>query len=79
MILFVSLLVLLMLAGAIAAFAFRDLLSAVIAATLVSLFAAILFYLMHAPDVAMAEAAIGAALTTAIFIVALIRTKRYEQ
>jgi energy-converting hydrogenase B subunit D len=79
MILFVSLLIVLMLAGAVAAYVFRDLLSAVIAATLVSLVAAILFYLMHAPDVAMAEAAIGAALTTAIFVVALIRTKRYEQ
>ena len=79
MILVISLLVLLMLVGAAAAFAFRDLLSAVIAATLVSLIAAILFYFMQAPDVAMAEAAIGAALTTAIFIVAVRRTNRYEE
>jgi multicomponent Na+:H+ antiporter subunit A len=34
---------------------------------------------MQAPDVAMAEAAIGAALTTAIFVIAVRRTKRYEQ
>jgi uncharacterized MnhB-related membrane protein len=79
MILFISLLVLLMLVGAAAAFVLRDLLSAIIAATLVSLIAAILFYFMQAPDVAMAEAAIGAALTTAIFIVAVRRTNRYEQ
>jgi uncharacterized MnhB-related membrane protein len=79
MILVVTLLVILMLVGAAAACVFRDLLSAVIAATLVSLIAAILFYLMQAPDVAMAEAAIGAALTAAIFIIAVRRTKRYEQ
>jgi uncharacterized MnhB-related membrane protein len=79
MILFVALLVLLMLVGAVAACVFKDLLSAIIAVTLVSLMAAILFYFMQAPDVAMAEAAIGAALTTAIFIVAVRRTNRYEQ
>jgi len=79
MIFIVSFLVLLMLVGAVAASVFRDLISAVIAAALVSLLAAILFYLLHAPDVAMAEAAIGAALTAAIFIIAISRTKRYEE
>ncbi len=79
MILIVSLLVLLMLVGAVAACAFKDLLSAIIAAALVSLIAAVLFYFLQAPDVAMAEAAVGAALTTAIFVVAIRRTNRYEQ
>jgi len=68
-----------MLVGAVAASIFRDLISAVIAATFVSLIASILFYLLHAPDVAMAEAAVGAALTAAIFIIAIRRTKRYEE
>jgi len=72
-------LVVAMLAAAIAASVFRDLLSAVIAAALVSLIASILFYLLQAPDVAMAEAAIGAALTAAIFIIAIRRTKRHEE
>jgi len=76
---FVFFLILLMLIAAIAASIFRDLISAVIATALVSLIAAILFYLLQAPDVAMAEAAIGAALTTAIFIIAIRRTKRYEE
>ncbi len=76
---FVFFLILLMLVGAVAASIFRDLISAVIAAALVSLAAAILFYFLQAPDVAMAEAAIGAALTTAIFIIAIRRTKRYEE
>ena len=79
MIFIVSFLVVLMLVGAVAASVFRDLISAVIAAALVSLIASILFYFLQAPDVAMAEAAIGAALTTAIFIIAIRRTKRYEE
>ena len=79
MIFVVSFLVVLMLVGAVAASIFRDLISAIIAAALVSLIASILFYFLQAPDVAMAEAAIGAALTTAIFIIAVRRTKRYEE
>lgn len=76
---FVFLLVLLVLIAAIAASIFKDLISAVIAAALVSLIAAILFYLLQAPDVAMAEAAIGAALVTVVFIIAIRRTKRFEE
>jgi uncharacterized MnhB-related membrane protein len=79
MIFIVSLLVVLMLVGAVAASIFRDLISAIIAAALVSLIASILFYFLQAPDVAMAEAAIGAALTAAIFIITIRRTKRYEE
>jgi len=79
MIFVVSFLIFLMLVGAIAASIFRDLISAVITAALVSLIASILFYFLQAPDVAMAEAAIGAALTAAIFIIAIRRTKRYEE
>ncbi len=79
MIIIVSLLVLMMFVSAIAALLFKDLISAVIAACMVSLIAAILFYLLQAPDVAMAEASIGAALVTAVFIIAIKRTKRYEE
>ena len=79
MILVVALLVLLMLVAAVAALVFKDLISAVIASCMVSLIASILFYFLQAPDVAMAEASIGAALVTAVFIVAIRRTKRYEE
>ena len=79
MIFVVYLLVILMLIAAISACIFKDLLNAVIASCMVSLIAAILFYLLQAPDVAMAEAAIGAALLTAVFIIAIRRTKRYEE
>lgn len=79
MIIIVSLLVLAMLAAAIAALIYKDLLSAIIASCLVSLLASILFFFLQAPDVAMAEASIGAALVTAIFVIAIRRTKRYEE
>jgi len=34
------------------------------------------FYILQAPDVAIAEAGIGAALTTAIYVIAVRRTRR---
>ena len=71
-----SFLILIMLAAAVAALSFDDLLSSIIAAGLVSLIAAVLFYFLKAPDVAMTEAAIGAGLTTAIFVLALFKTER---
>ena len=37
------------------------------------------FYILQAPDVAISQAAIGAGLTTAIFIIAIRSTKRYEE
>jgi len=79
MIFLVLLLVIVMLVSAVAAAAFKDLMNAVIASCLVSLIASILFFFLQAPDVAMAEAAIGAALVTAIFLIAIKRTNRYEE
>ena len=76
---FITLLIIIMLIGAMVSCISKDLLSAVIVAGVVSLIAAILFYFLQAPDVAMAEAAIGAALTTAIFVFAIKKTKRLEE
>ena len=75
---FQLLLVAVMIVAAICAAAFSDLLNAVIACALVSLMASIIFYFLQAPDVAMAEASIGAGLTTAIFVFAINRTIRHE-
>lgn len=50
---------------------FRDLLCAVISSGAFSLLLALEFYILQAPDVAIAQAGIGAALDTAIFIIAL--------
>jgi energy-converting hydrogenase B subunit D len=58
---------------------FKDLLSSAIAFAAFSLLLALEFYLLQAPDVAIAEAGIGAGLTTAIFIIAIRGTKRYEE
>lgn len=78
MLFLVTFLVLVMLIAAISASIFKDLLNAVIASGVVSLLAAVLFYFLQAPDVAMAEASIGAALVTAVFVVAIRRTERKE-
>ncbi len=57
--------------SAVMACHFEKLLSSVIALGLTGVFAAAEFLLLHAPDVAISEAAVGAALSPLIFIVAL--------
>ena len=57
--------------SAILACHFENLISAVIALGLTGLFTAMSFLVLHAPDVAISEAAVGATLTPVIFIVAL--------
>jgi uncharacterized MnhB-related membrane protein len=57
---------------------FRDLLYSVVTLAVLSLLLAFEFYLLKAPDVAMAEAGIGAAVTTAIIIITIRATKRME-
>jgi len=71
-------LVLIVLGGALAVW-FKDLLSSVLALAAASLLVALEFYILQAPDVAIAEAGIGAALTTAIYVVAIRRTRRKEE
>ena len=55
---------------------FRDLIVATITLAALSLLLSLEFYLLQAPDVAIAEAGIGAAITTAIFVIAIRSTKR---
>ncbi|MFA5621977.1 MAG: hydrogenase subunit MbhD domain-containing protein [Thermovirgaceae bacterium] len=50
---------------------FRDLLSSVISLAVFSLLLALEYFILQAPDVAIAEAAIGAGLSTAIYIITL--------
>jgi energy-converting hydrogenase B subunit D len=57
---------------------FRDLLYSIVALAVLSLLLAFQFYIMRAPDVAIAEAGIGAAVTAAIFIITIRATKRME-
>lgn len=61
-----------------AAIKLKDLLAAVVSLGVMSLMLSLEFYLMGAPDVALAEAGVGAALTTAIFVLAISKTRRYD-
>ncbi|HDZ36164.1 MAG TPA: DUF4040 domain-containing protein [Thermococcus sp.] len=58
---------------------FRDLLSAVIASAAMSLLLSLEFYMLHAPDVAIAEAAVGAGVVTAIVVYGIAKTERWER
>ena len=69
----------LILVGGVLAVWFKDLLSSIIALAGASLLVSLEFYILQAPDVAIAEAGIGAALTTAIYVIALRRTQRKEK
>ena len=57
----------------------KDLLAATIAVAAMSLLLSLEFYILQAPDVAIAEAGVGACLTTAILIIAIRATRRMEE
>ena len=57
----------------------KDLIAAVIALAAMSLLLSLEFYVLQAPDVAIAEAGVGACLSAAIMIVAIKGTKRMEE
>ena len=62
------------LSSAVLAVTAKGILSSVLALGATGAFMAVEFILLHAPDVAIAEAAVGAVLSTAIFIVAIKKT-----
>ena len=64
--------------SAVCAVAFENVLSSVIALGTTGAFMALEFILLQAPDVAIAEAAVGAVLSTAIFIIAVKKTTKKE-
>lgn len=63
-------------AGAV--FFLKDMIAAAISFGAFSFFLALEFLILQAPDVAIAEAAIGAAISTVILIIAIRATKREE-
>ncbi|NYT07479.1 MAG: DUF4040 domain-containing protein [Methanomicrobiales archaeon] len=67
-----------LISSALLVYWFRDLLAATLASGIFSFLISLEFYILQAPDVAISQAAIGAGLTTAIFIVAIRATSRYE-
>jgi len=74
----VVVLILIVAGGALAVW-FKDLISSVLSLAAASLLVSLEFYILQAPDVAIAEAGIGAALTTAIYVIAVRRTRRKEE
>ncbi len=66
-------------ASALMVVKFKDLISAAIALAACSLLVSLEFLILQAPDVAIAEAAVGALLTTAIFIFAIRGSRRREE
>lgn len=60
-----------MLAAAIGVLALRRLLAAVVASSVVSLALSVLFVILRAPDVALAEAAVGAGLSGVLLALSL--------
>jgi energy-converting hydrogenase B subunit D len=75
--LFDSLLLAAVLFAAMAVFS-KDLLKSVIFLSTTSLCMAMLFFLLNAPDIAITKAAVEAGVATAIFIVAIQKTSRFE-
>ncbi|AOY74849.1 hydrogenase subunit MbhD domain-containing protein [Clostridium formicaceticum] len=57
----------------------KDLLSAIIIFAAYSLVMAVLWLLLKAPDIAMTEAAIGAGVTTILFVAVIGKTRRMEK
>jgi uncharacterized MnhB-related membrane protein len=57
----------------------RDLLAAVIVFSVYSLIMALVWQRLQAPDLALTEAAVGAGVTTVLFIIAIFRTRRDEE
>jgi energy-converting hydrogenase B subunit D len=65
-------------AASIIAVLLKDLLAATIALAAMSLLLSLEFFILQAPDVAIAQAGVGACLSTAIIIIAVKGTKRME-
>ena len=57
----------------------KDLIAAAIAVSAMSLLLSLEFFILQAPDVAIAEAGFGACLTTAILIISIRATNREEE
>ena len=70
----INIFLLIMVIVAVYAIEVRDLISSVIMLAVFSLLMSLVFYYLKAPDVAMAEAAVGAGVSTVIFVTAIHRT-----
>lgn len=74
----ITIIVLLVATALLAVFA-RDLLAAVIIFSVYSLLMALMWQRLQAPDLALTEAALGAGVTTVLFVVTIFKTRRREE
>jgi uncharacterized MnhB-related membrane protein len=73
------LIVLVMLASAVAVLLMKSHIAAVAAASIVSLGVSVIFVLLHAPDVAMTEATVGAGLSSLILALGIKKLGLWKQ
>ncbi len=75
----VELLLVLMVVASILALQVRDMLAAVLLLGVFSLLSCLVFFLMHAPDVALTEAAVGTGVGTVVLIWIVHKTDRRDE
>ncbi|MCS7131140.1 MAG: DUF4040 domain-containing protein [Hadesarchaea archaeon] len=73
-----NLLLLLLFALCLIAIELKDLLYAAIVLAGAGVVLAVIFYMLQAPDIAITQAAVGAGVATALYVVAISRTRRLE-
>jgi len=71
--------IVLLVVTAVLAITARDLLAAVIIFSVYSLIMALMWQRLQAPDLALTEAAVGAGVTTVLFVVTIFKTRRREE
>ena len=75
----IDILLALMLLSAIFALQLKDMLASVITLGVFSLLSSLVFFLMHAPDVALTEAAVGTGVGTLVMIWIVHKTDRRDR
>ncbi len=73
-----SIFLILMLVLSLIAIQLKDLLYSVIVLGGSSIILAVIFYMLQAPDIAITQAAVGAGVSTILFIITISRTRREE-
>jgi uncharacterized MnhB-related membrane protein len=76
--LIMSILLVLLLLLNILAIELKDLLYSVIVLSGSSITLAVIFYMLQAPDIAITQAAVGAGISTVLFVITISRTRRQE-
>ena len=75
----IEMLLMLMLIVAVIALQIRDMLAAVLVLGVFSLLSCLVFFMLHAPDVALTEATVGTGVGTVILIWIVFRTDRRDR